>query len=380
MPPRVARKRFTSGSWSYRLAGLPETRWQLETSRVMPWKPIAYVMEQTLGSITHYLNLRRNDSTSVGPAPRWIPIEFEAGRLPWTVTGSWRARRALTDVLPEVDGIFVHTTTIAPLSIDYFRKKPTVLSTDGTPLNKRDMRSHYGLAPEGRLAQRGKQLAYSQLFSRASGIVAWSNWAKQSFVQDYGCRESDIAVIPPGVDLAHFTAGERDHELPRILFVGGDFARKGGELLLDVFRQHLRGRAELILVTKADVPEEPGVRVLRNVQANSEELRELYRTSDIFALPTRADCYSLVCMEALAAGLPVVTTRVGGIPDIIQDGKTGHLVEVDDGVALAGALRTLIEDPVHRREMGRESRIAAVAGFDVRENARRLFEFVRSRC
>jgi glycosyltransferase involved in cell wall biosynthesis len=346
----------------------------------MALKPIAYVMEQTLGSITHYLNLRRAESAAVGPLPRWLPIEFQHGRLPWTITGSLLARRALSDVLAEVDGIFMHTTTIAPFSADYFSKKPAVLSTDGTPLNKRDMRSAYGLRPEGRLAERAKQLAYSRLFQRAAAVVAWSDWAKRSFVEDYGCREADVAVIPPGVDLAQFTAGDRDHELPRILFVGGDFARKGGDLLLDVYRRRFVGRAELLLVTKAEVPEEPGVRVFRNLRANSEELLYLFRTSDVFALPTRADCYSLVCMEALASGLPVVTTRVGGIPDLVQEGTTGHLVDVDDARGLTSALEGLLSDTARRREMGVASRAAAVAHFDARENARRLFEFVRSRC
>jgi len=346
----------------------------------MSLKPIAYVMEQTLGSITHYLNLRQAESAVVGPPPRWLPIEFRHGRLPWTVTGSLLARRALGEVLHEVDGIFMHTTTIAPLSVDYFAKKPAVLSTDGTPLNKRDMRAAYGLRPEGRLSERAKQLAYSQLFGRAAAIVAWSDWAKRSFVEDYGCKEEDVAVIPPGVDLAQFTVGDRDHELPRILFVGGDFVRKGGDLLLDVFRRRFRGRAELLLVTKADVAEEPGVRVFRDLQANSEQLLNLFRTSDVFVLPTRADCYSLVCMEALASGLPVVTTRVGGIPDIIEEGKNGHLVGVDDAAGLGGALEGLFSEPARRREMGVSSRQVAVEQFDARENARRLFEFVRSRC
>ena len=85
------------------------------------------------------------------------------------------------------------------------------------------------------------------------GFVAWSNWAKQSFVDDYGCREEDVTVIPPGVDIGHFSDAERDNELPRILFVGGDFERKGGDLLLKIFRERLRNKAELILVTRADM-------------------------------------------------------------------------------------------------------------------------------
>ena len=218
------------------------------------------------------------------------------------------------------------------------------------------------------------------MYGSAAGLVGWSNWVKGSFVEDYGCREEDVAVIPPGVDLRAFTAGDREHELPRILFVGGDFERKGGTLLLNEFRRRLRGKAELILVTRSDVPAEPGVQVHRNVQANSPELRQLYATSDIFALPTLADCFSLVAMEALASSMPVVATRVGGIADIIVEGQTGHLLDAGDGNGLGDALEALVLDPARCQTMGQNGRVDAVARFDARDNARRLFEFVRSRC
>ncbi|MEO7035136.1 MAG: glycosyltransferase family 4 protein [Polyangiaceae bacterium] len=343
-------------------------------------KPIAYVMEQTLGSITHYQNLRREDDVIPDDRPRWLPIDFKASRLPWTVTGSLRARRAIGPVLNEVDGIFVHTTTLAPLSVDYFLKKPAIISSDGTPLNKRNMRAAYGLKDEHSFAQRGKQRLFRELFARCAGFVAWSNWTKQSFVEDYGCPEQNVAVIPPGVDLDNFSVGDRNHDLPRVLFVGGDFRRKGGDLLLQVFRSRLRGRAELVLVTPADVPEEPGVTVHRNLTTDSPLLGELYRTCDLFVLPTRADCYALVCMEALAAGLPLVITRVGGLPDMVREGETGHVVDIDDAAGLGDALESIVASPALRNTMSQNCRADAVERFSTRENARRLFEFVRSRC
>ncbi|HEX2671361.1 MAG TPA: glycosyltransferase family 4 protein [Polyangiaceae bacterium] len=346
----------------------------------MTGRPIGYVMEQTLGNITHYLNLRRAESVAEAPGPLWIPIEFRPSRLPWTITGGRLARSALKKALPHVDGIFMHTTTLALMSVDLFRDKPTVLSTDGTPSNKRNMRAAYGLHEQGGLSERAKRALYRKVYGTAAGFVGWSNWVKQSFVNDYGCKEEHIAVIPPGVDIQQFVAGDRNHELPRILFVGGDFQRKGGSLLLDVFRQRFRGRAELILVTQGDIAPEPGVSVRRGVKPNSPELRELYATSDLFVLPTLADCFSLVLMEALAASMPVVATRVGGIPDIVSDGATGYLLDPNDGPALGDAIEALVADAKLRRGMGERARIDALQRFDARENARQLFEFVRSRC
>jgi glycosyltransferase involved in cell wall biosynthesis len=347
---------------------------------VVSQRPIAYLMEQTLGSITHYQNLRREETAADGVPPRWLPIEFEMTRVPWAVAGSLRARRALTPLLDQVDGLFMHTTTISLLAFDIFRRKPAVLSTDGTPANKRYMRMDYGLAAQGRLAETAKRSVYRQVFRRAAGFVAWSNWAKASFVEDYGCREQDVAVIPPGIHMDEYMPGDRSHVVPRILFVGGDFLRKGGDLLLQVFRKRLRGRAELVLVTRDATAQEPGVTVHSDVVANSPKLRELYATCDIFALPTRADCYSVAGMEALAAGMPLVMTHVGGIPDIIRSGETGFLVAPDDGAGLGDALELLVTDTSKRLAMGKAARQEALHRYDARKNARQLFEFVRSRC
>jgi glycosyltransferase involved in cell wall biosynthesis len=343
-------------------------------------RPIAFVMEQTLGNVTHYLNLRQQQTAAFDCPLHWIPIDYRPTRLPWTVTGGLLARRALKPLFNEVGGVFVHTATLAPLVADLLGKKPAVLSCDGTPLNKRAMRQPYGLRPERRLEELAKRAFYRKMFGGAVGLVGWSNWTKQSFVEDYGCREEDVAVIPPGIDLEKYSGGERCHELPRLLFVGADFIRKGGDLLLDVFRQRLRGRAELILVTHAELQKEPGVTLYRDLQANSDTLRNLYATADVFVQPTRADCLPLAWLEALASGLPIVATRIGGILDVVQPDETGYVIEVDDANALGDALETLICDPERRRLMSERSREEARRRFDVRENSRRLFEFVRSRC
>jgi glycosyltransferase involved in cell wall biosynthesis len=107
---------------------------------------------------------------------------------------------------------------------------------------------------------------------------------------------------------------------------------------------------------------------------------QLYATSDLFAIPTLADAFSLVAMEALAASMPVVATRVGGIPDIVLDGKTGYLLEAGDSAALGDAIEALVTDAGRRRSMGEHGRADALRRFNARENARRLFEFVRARC
>lgn len=346
----------------------------------MSLRPIAYVMEQTLGNATHYSNLRRTESPETSDSRRWVPIEYRASRLPWTIHGSWLARQALAPIIDDVDGVFIHTMTLAPASIDLFHKKPVVISSDGPAMAKSGMRTIYGDPPDSVFSRLAKREVHRQVLKRAVGCVAWSNWAKESFVQDYGCRENDVAVICPGVDLQAYAPGDRSHERPRILFVGGDFVRKGGDLLLRVFRKYLRERADLVLVTRDNVPDEPGVAVYRNLGHNSVELRSLYATCDVFVLPTRADCWSLVITEALAAGMPIVTTRVGGVPELVIEGKTGHLTDVDDERALLAALLSVTLDRDKRREMAIAARVDAVARFNAATNGKALFDFVRSRC
>jgi glycosyltransferase involved in cell wall biosynthesis len=342
--------------------------------------PIAYVMEQTLGNITHYLNLREAVLPVGQEPPHWVPIEYRASKLPWTLTGGWLARRELQARMRDVDGVFIHTMTLALASTDLFSNKPFVLSCDATPAAKQHMRSAYGMASQHAVSEWLKRTLYKQMLGRAAGFVAWSTWAKQSLVRDYGCAEASVATIPPGIDLNAFAPRAHHNPVPRILFVGGDFERKGGDLLLRVFRKSLRGSAELIIVSRDAVPAEPGVTVHRDVAPNSATLKALYASSDIFVLPTRADAYSIVAMEALACGLPVIITRIGGAPDIVREGTTGHVIDVDDEAALERALLALVREPDRREHMARAARAHAVEHFDAGINARKLFEFVSARC
>lgn len=83
-------------------------------------------------------------------------------------------------------------------------------------------------------------------------------------------------------------------------------------------------------MTRDEVPAAPHVFVHRNLPNNSQEPARIYQQSDLFVLPTRADCYSMVTMEAMAAGLPVIVSRLGGIPEIVAEGETGFLIDVGD--------------------------------------------------
>ncbi len=102
----------------------------------------------------------------------------------------------------------------------------------------------------------------------------------------------------------------------------------------------------------------PNVRVHCGLKPNSPELLKLFDQADIFCLPTQGDFSSIASLEAMATGLPVIVGAVGGIPELIEDGRTGFLIPPSDLNALGKRLDELIEDRELRLSVGRAARLA----------------------
>jgi glycosyltransferase involved in cell wall biosynthesis len=279
-----------------------------------------------------------------------------------------------------IDAMFVHTQVPAILIPDVLRRIPTVVSLDATPIQYDELGEHYGHDTGSRAAERLKWRANRACFARSRAIVAWAEWTKQGLVDRYDVPAEKIHVIPPGVDFARWSAYGRDREPGagggplRVLFVGGDLERKGGHVLLAAIAA-LRAAGvdvELDVVTRDRVPDQDGVRAHHGLTPNSAPLIELYHRADVFCLPTMGDCLPMVLSEAGAVGLPLVSTAVGAIGEIVRDGETGLLVPVDDTAALADALRRMAEDPDARQRMGDAARELVRTEFDAAANARRL--------
>lgn len=257
-------------------------------------------------------------------------------------------------------------------------RTPTMVWTDVTPIQLDGLAASYD-HPISRssLVGRAKTAIVRHTFQQAAACAGWSEWARRSFVEDYGVPRERTLVVAPGIDLklwaydeAQCEALRNENTLPRLLFVGGHFERKGGRILLEVYRSKLRGRCELDLVTRDDVPNEPGVRVHRGLSPKSPELVDLYRAANAFVLPTRGDCFSIASLEAMAMGLPVIVSASGGIADIVLQEQTGFLLRGEDiAPALQQALQVVLGDAARRQAMGRAGRARVERHFNAENTA-----------
>jgi glycosyltransferase involved in cell wall biosynthesis len=196
-----------------------------------------------------------------------------------------------------------------------------------------------------------------------------SHWYARGLQEEHGVTSTQITIIPPMVNTDYWTprAGERLPGPLRIIFIGADFMRKGGDVLMEVVNQPEFVGVEWHLVTKSP-PKSP----LRNVSSYSDfdsdadGLLKLVQASDLLVLPTKADCSPIAILEASAAGIPSVATRMAGIVDLIDDGRSGILLDTPDTEHLAAAIRTYLANPALLVEHGRAAREKIVANFDSR--------------
>jgi glycosyltransferase involved in cell wall biosynthesis len=358
---------------------------------------VGLVLEPILGHLTHAQNLREliAEQTRIEPSFYFVPFDVTglAERLPsyrsnWTLRSGVRTRRALRSIdgCSSLDALFVHTQVPAILSPDLLRRIPTIVSVDATPRQYDELGLQYDHGVDGPIVEAAKWRLNATCFARAHHLVAWSGWARDGLVRDYGVPASKVTILAPGVRVERWTrdldAHRPDDGSVRILFVGGDLERKGGRVLLEAFRA-LRARTdvppavELHLVTKSTVEPQPGVFVHGGLTPNSGELLDLYRSADVFCLPTLGDCLPMVLAEAGAMALPLVATDVGGIREIVRDDRSGYLVPVGDAAALTDRLGRLVVDPALRRRLGKGAHDVVRSAHDAKHNVATLVELLR---
>ena len=284
------------------------------------------------------------------------------------------------------DAAFYFQHTIVTFLYRLRRRIPHLIAMDGTPLWYAENNLWYAHPhfDPGSIMARVKRKITQSVYAGAFRLLPMSLGVKESLIRDYNMREDRVDVVPPGIDLTKWNGPDRNaltnrrngHPL-NVIFVGADFLRKGGDILAKVASVEEFRNVHFHFVTKTfSGPHGPNVFIHSDMTINGNSLIDLYRTADVFVLPTRADSHSLASLEAMAMGLPVITTPVGGIVDIVNDGETGLLVPTDDLPALTDRLRLLLQNPELRFQLGRNGRAHVERTFNLERNAAKIVDLL----
>ena len=198
----------------------------------------------------------------------------------------------------------------------------------------------------------------------ATKVVANSPAARRFLVQE-GIAPESIAVISNGVDFASFAAREFTRPVRRFITVANLRVEKNHETLLAAASTLLIKYPDLEFLIVGDGPRRSALEAIareRHLGArvrflgHREDVPSLLAEADAFVLPSRSEAFPNAAIEAMASGLPIVASAVGGLLDLVDDGRTGLLIDPDDAHALAGALESLIADPARAARIGRAAR------------------------
>jgi len=250
-------------------------------------------------------------------------------------------------------------------------------------------------------------------YQSADGVVAVSEAMKRDVHEAYAVAADRIRVIHNGIDLQQYRptrdpavlrALRIDPEMPFVLFVGRITRQKGIVHLVNAIKYFHAGVQVVLCAGAPDTPEidVEMTEAVERARADSphpivwiremlpkEQIIALYTHAAIFVCPSVYEPFGIINLEAMACETPVVASAVGGIPEVVDDGRTGLLVTLDAGGPaegeprnaeqfskdLAGAVNRLLDDPELRTSMARQARARVEQHFSWTSIARQTLEF-----
>jgi glycosyltransferase involved in cell wall biosynthesis len=299
-----------------------------------------------------------------------FPVEV-LGRRPGI---DWRCPVRLARLLRREGVALVHAHQYTPffyaMTARLLYRRPPVLFTE-----------HGRWHPD--YPRRKRILANRLLLERRDRVVGVGQAVRQALIDNEGIPAGRVSVVYNGVDLAAFQdGGDRRAAVRKGIGAGPDDLLILQVARLDPLKDHLtalrtiervcrhRPEARLVLVgegpqlpliqdflTSRDLPGRVSLLGLRT------DVARLLAAADVFLLTSISEGIPLTVIEAMAAGLPVVATDVGGVGEVVAEGRTGLLAPAGDDVALAEKLASLADDPSLRAQLGRQGRERAEALF-----------------
>jgi glycosyltransferase involved in cell wall biosynthesis len=269
------------------------------------------------------------------------PIAFSARTR--SLDKRLRLRLGEFDVVLQIGGLFAPFKGSNPVPVAIFCDYTTKLA-------------ELNYAPWCRLSGQKLDLWYqmeAELYQQCAIIFTASANTKKSIVNDYQVEPDRVCVVGEGVDSVHRNH-EKKYEECTVLFVGIDFERKGGPTLLKAFSEVKARlpRARLLIAGPRAGDEQEGVEWLGHVK-DRKQLEHLFTEATVFAMPSVCEPFGLVLIEAMSHELPVVGSTADAMPEIIDEGRTGYTVPVEDSGKLAERLIQLLASPEMCKEFGR---------------------------
>jgi glycogen(starch) synthase len=218
-----------------------------------------------------------------------------------------------------------------------------------------------------------------KLMRRSDALIAVSKYTKKELTEFYGVNEEKIHVVYNGVDVQKFKPNEDKAGLRRklgfekekkiILYVGRFYSRKGLTTLMQAIPKVVQDfkDAEFVLSGGGSKRNEAKLLELAHklkIEKHvlfvgyfpDETLPDLYAASEIFVLPALYENFPFAILEAQSTGLPVVSTKVGGIPELITENRNGLLIDPAAPEQVADAIIALLQNPKLADELGKRGR------------------------
>jgi glycosyltransferase involved in cell wall biosynthesis len=233
------------------------------------------------------------------------------------------------------------------------------------------------------------RLYEKKLMNRSDALIAVSKYTVNELTNLYGINQKKIHVIYNGVDVERFKPRPNKTELRQdfgldpnekiVLFVGRLYHRKGLETLLQSVPPVLKevSNVKFVISGTGFKQKEESLRNLVNEldiknhvtflgYIPDEKLPLLYATSDIFVLPAIYENFPFAILEAQSTGIPVISTKVGGIPEFLADSENGFLIDPGNSAQLTQRILNLLQNPELAKKMGDRGRKKIEETFDWR--------------
>lgn len=201
--------------------------------------------------------------------------------------------------------------------------------------------------------------AYQQsVFNRCACVFTFSEWAAESVMTDYGIESDRVLAVGGGSNFSTAPLSHGPYDKQQILFVGKDFERKGGPLIVEAFRRVRNALPGTTLVIAGCDPgiHEAGIETVgfidKRTTDGEQQLLELYRDASVMCLMSTFEPFGLVIIEAGLSGVPCITPDRFAFPETVVDGKTGRRLGSYDVDELADVLIKLLGNPRALETMG----------------------------